>query len=192
MYNLKFDLAVLSAMLEDFEAFVKSDVVFWQLTNPGQILERFPKFTVGGLLFTRRRVLQLQDSFPAHDQSLAGQLLAELESKIDSWRANLERKGLAEINARINSWAWFLEECDENPVTCKQNYAGDAYARTYLKLLFDLLADKSEIESVQRRTSALDARLRQHFSVGEFVWDESVRKAFPADEFWFLHGFPDF
>jgi len=119
-------------------------------------------------------------------------LLAELDSKIDSWRANLERKGLAELNARINSWAWFLEECDENPVTCKQNYAGDVYARTYLKLLFDLLADRSEIESGQRRTNALDARLRQHFAVGDFVWDESVRKAFPADEFWFLHGLPDF
>ena len=165
---------------------------FWQLTDPGQFRECFPKLTVGGLLLKRQRVSQLQDSFPPQDQSLAGQLLAELDSKIDSWRANLERKGLAELNARINSWAWFLEKCDENPVTCKQNYAGDVYARTYLKLLFDLLADRSEIESGQRRTNALDARLRQHFAVGDFVWDESVRKAFPADEFWFLHGLPDF
>lgn len=190
MYNPAFDLAVLSAMLDDYEEFIKSDVVLWQLSESGGLLSRFPKLTVGGLLLVRQRISGLQASFSTQARQDAASLFDELDGKLDSWRANLERKALAELNLRFNSWAWYLDDCDDSPANCDRNYAGEVYARTYLKFLLDLLAERPEAEPGRSRLQALDIRLRKNFAPGGFVWDESLRVAFPQSEFWFLHGFP--
>jgi len=190
MYDPAYDIDVLAAMLDEFEDFVRSDVVFWPLAGSTRLIAPFPKLTVGGLLFYHFRLAALQEGLAVEAVQTALPLLATADAALRNWRANLERKALAEIGARLNSWAWFLDDCDDRPASCDRNYPGEAQARVYAQLLLDLLTENAQAAPSQTRLRSLDSRLRGRFVPGKFIWEDDLRLAFPKDKFWFLYGRP--
>ena len=190
MYSPSSDLDILTAMVDDLEAFMKSDVVYWQLSDAGPFIARNPKLTVGGLLLHRHRLAALYMSLTPEEQITYARLAAHLERQIVVWQANVERKALREIHARLRPWAWYLDDCSYRPHACASSYHTDVYSRTYLQLLFKVQSDGSNTVSVRAQLDQLDSQLRSMFISGEFAWDAALEPAFPATEFWFLHGQP--
>ena len=190
MYSPSRDLDILTAMVEDLEAFIRSDVIYWQLSDAGPFIARNPKLTVGGLMLYRHRLAALYMSLTPEDQITYTQLSAHLERQIVVWQANLERKALREIHARLGPWAWYLDDCSYRPHDCASSYPDDVYGRTYLQLLFKVQSEDSNAVLVRAQMDQLDSQLRSMFTSGDFAWDVALEPAFPATEFWFLHGQP--
>ncbi|MDP6792997.1 MAG: hypothetical protein QF660_02970 [Anaerolineales bacterium] len=190
MSDLLHDLATLRAMAADFNDFVHSDTVFWQLSDAGPFRKRFPKLTVGGLLFCQHKLVLLQDTLPPENQIKLHQLQAQLEQYLSGWRSNVEQKALREIGGRLHSWKWYLSDCREDPSDCTAEYATEVYARVYIHLLLQLLSKLPAAKHARDQTSAADADLRGVFSHGAFVWESKLSAAFPSEEYWFLYGHP--
>ena len=190
-YSAAHDLAVLVSMAGDFDEFVKSDVVFWQLTDDGPLLNRYPKLTVAGLLFCMHKLHLLPDLLaPAQHARCAAQISAVREN-FSAWRANIERKAVREFAGRLRSWSWFVDEAGLEQKAAVRHYAQEAYGRTYLQLLLELLQNQSTHAALAAQLAARDAQLRSVWEPARFVWDAQLQPAFPADVYWYLYGVPD-
>ena len=173
------------------EELVKSDVVFWQLTNDGPLLNRYPKLTVAGLLFCMRKLQMLPNLLaPAQHAECAAQISA-VQAQISNWRANIERKAAREFAGRLRSWSWFVDEAGLEQKAAVRHYAQEAYGRTYLQLLLELLQNQSTHAALAAQVAARDAQLRSVWEPARFVWDAQLQPAFPADVYWYLYGVPD-
>jgi len=190
MSDLLHDLATLHVMAADFNDFVHSDTVFWQLSDAGPFRKRFPKLTVGGLLFCQHKLALLQDTLPPENQIELHRLQAQLDQSLSGWRSNMEQKALREIGGRLHSWKWYLSDCREDPSDCTAEYATEVYARVYIHLLLQLLSKLPAAKHARAQTSAADADLRAVFSPGTFVLESELSAAFPSEEYWFLYGRP--
>ena len=190
-YSAAHDLAVLVSMAGDFDDFVKSDVVFWQLTDDGPLLNRYPKLTVAGLLFCMHKLHLLPDLLaPAQHARCAAQISAVREN-FSAWRANIERKAVREFAGRLRSWSWFVDEACLEQKAAVRHYAQEAYGRMYLHLLLDLLQNHSTHAALAAQVATCDQRLRSVWAPARFVWDAQLQPAFPAAVYWFLYGVPD-
>ena len=190
-YSAAHDLAVLVSMAGDFDEFVKSDVVFWQLTDYGPLLNRYPKLTVAGMLFCMHKLHLLPELLaPAQHARCAAQISAVREN-FSAWRANIERKAVREFAGRLRSWSWFVDEAGLEQKAAVRHYAQEAYGRTYLQLLLELLQNQSTHAALAAQVAARDAQLRSVWEPARFVWDAQLQPAFPADVYWYLYGVPD-
>ena len=184
------DFATLKAMATDFNDFVRSDTVFWQLSDSGPFLKRYPKFTVAGLLFCRHKLAVFRGTLPAEKQAELQQVQTEVDQSLSSWRSNVERKALREIGGRLHSWEWYLSDCREDPGDCAAHYATEVCARVYIHFLLRLLSELHEADGARAQVGAADAELRTVFRPGAFVWEANLGAAFPSEEYWFLYGRP--
>lgn len=190
-YSAAHDLAVLASMAGDFDEFIKSDVVFWQLTDDGPLLNRYPKLTVAGVLFCMHKLQLLPGLLaPAQHARCAAQI-STVRENISVWRANIERKAVREFAGRLRSWSWFVDEAGLEQKAAVRHYAQEAYGRTYLHLLLELLQNHSTHAAMAAQVASCDVRLRNVWAPARFVWDAQLQPAFPADVFWFLYGVPD-
>lgn len=190
-YSAAHDLAVLASMAGDFDEFIKSDVVFWQLTDDGAMLNRYPKLTVAGVLFCMHKLQLLPELLaPAQHARCAAQI-STVRENISAWRANIERKAVREFAGRLRSWSWFVDEAGLEQKAAVRHYAQEAYGRTYLHLLLELLQNHSTHAALAAQVASCDMRLRSVWAPARFVWDAQLQPAFPADVFWFLYGVPD-
>lgn len=178
------DLAALRAFLADFEQYLKSDTVFWTVSND------LPALTIGGLLFVRRSLSARRGQFSAVQAAAFNQLESQAEALFNQWPANIEKKALREISSRLNVWASAIEEGLDHPRAFAENYPHAVNTRVYLGLLLPLVSELAEGGAHRRRLSALDTKLRGVIIAGDFIWDSALAAAFPAGEFWFLHGHP--
>jgi hypothetical protein len=171
------DLTALRAYLADFEAYLKSDVVFWTAGGNLQAL------TLGGLLLIRRTLAARRAQLSPAQLAELDRLESQASRSFNHWPVNIEKKALREISSRLNVWAAALDELGDN-------YGQAVYNRAYLGLLFPLVARQPEAERYRQRLDALDSRLRASSASSGFVWDAGLAEAFPPAEFWFLYRQP--
>lgn len=173
------DLAALRAFLPDFEAYLKSDTLFWTVSG------NLPALTVAGLLLALRRLGAWREAGQLSQTQMAefDQLDGQASLLFNQWPVNIEKKAVKEMHSRLNVWANALDELGEG-------YASAVMPRVYLGLLTPLVSRQPEGPTLQQRLSGLDARLRGKLTPGPFVWDEALAPAFPATEFWYLYGRP--
>ncbi len=171
------DLAALRADLADFDAYLKSDTLFWTLSA------NLPALSIGGLQFARRRLSVLRDSLSSAQQAEYDSLETQAAQLFNRWPVNIEKKALKEIHSRLNVWASALDELSEN-------YSAAIMPRVYLALLFSLVERQPEAAALQNRLALLDSRLRPKLAPSGFIWDQALTPAFPADPFWFLYRRP--
>ncbi len=181
-----FDLSVLRSFLSEFDAYLKSEVIFWPMGGSKQM----PALTLGGLLLVRRKLAARRAALTPDQSAEFDGLDGQAETLFSRWPVNIEKKALREISSRLNVWAAALDECDENPLACAEAYHSSVNARVYLALLFPLVARLPEADSHRRRLATLDARLRSLLIPGDFIWEAALAPAFPRAEFWFLYGQP--
>jgi hypothetical protein len=176
--TIESDLATLEAFLAEFEPYVKSDVVFW---NVGKA--QMPALSLGGILFLRRTLSARRDLLN-HEQSGEFARLDLLADTLQNrWAANIERKTLREIQSRLNVWESALDDLADS-------YPHTIMTRVYLAMLMPIVTRLGEADTLRARLSALDSQLQTLFVSGEFIWDTTLAPAFPHDTFWYLYGKP--
>jgi len=176
--TLETDFATLRAFLPDFEAYLKSDTLFWTVSA------NLPALTVAGLLLARRRLEAQRGQLSPTQAAELDSLAFQADRLFNQWPVNIEKKAVKEMSSRLNVWAGGLDELQGD------GYASAIMPRVYLGLLSPLITRQEEAPRLQSRLVALDARLRAKITRGAFIWDEALAPAFPASEFWYLYGRP--
>ena len=178
--DVDFEVAVAQTMLVELEAYLESDVLFWQ-TAPNPLGDRMPKLTIGGLLESLIRA------------EAAGSTAARsMRSKLETIKAqHLERylaRAEQETRSRLNTWSEYLDDYARNPADAPSYYPNEIRARLKAELLLDELERERRGRAERLRAAALDERVRSAWKAGAFVWDERVKPFFPPDRFWWLYG----
>ncbi len=164
------DLAALTAMTEQLEDYLLSDVEFWQLGGSSH----FPKLSLGAYLLTRQRLMA------APNQRAAITALCQRgDAVLAQWQAAAERKAAKELHTRLTLWQNCLD--DE-----QGRYATEVAQRVMAALLLRQFPRLGATPDALR-LGALDARLQSRAPRTAFVWPPELKPAFPEDDFWFLY-----
>ena len=62
MYKILDDIDLIKAILNDFVPFIRSNTVFWQLSNPGPFSKRYPILTIAGMLFCIQKLTTVKNN----------------------------------------------------------------------------------------------------------------------------------
>ena len=190
MYDVLHDIAILRSILNDFVPFIRSDIVFWQLSDSGPFLNRYPKLTIAGILFCRGKLTTVECQLDHKIQEEKKKLIVSLSEHLSKWQANVKRKTLIEILGRLHSWEMYIAECIEDASDCSQHYLEEVYGRVYIQLLLDIVDNTKEANNIRARINKCDANLYKVFRKGQFVWDNALQIAFPSKDQWYLYGRP--
>ncbi len=180
------DLAACQAMAGEFEAYLHSDVLYWQMdaTRPGG--SQLPKLTVGGFLERARR-LQAAPLTSAQ-RAVLDKAVRQFDLARQAHHARYMTRALHDLRGRLDAWAWFLDDYAKRPNDEAPYYPAQAHMRLAIALLLDELAGSPGVAELERRLAVLDRRLRADWIEGPFVWHPALAHAFPSDLFWWLYG----
>lgn len=185
MPELKQELRVLDAFIEHFTPYIYDDELFGQVDN------RLPKLTVGGLLFRLHLLESLHDHLSPDEQAQLHAARQNFESLRYEWLGHYKDKLLQEMRSRIHSIEWYLEDCGTNPAGCDGGWPNEAEKRTILEhLRLEAIALDALPRELKSDLSQLDTHLRRHYRTSQFIWDESLQAAYPQEQFWWLYGRP--
>jgi hypothetical protein len=175
--SLVSDLAAYRAFASEFEAYLKSETMFY---NVGGSL---PALTIGGLLYLRRVLAVRHHELSPTERNEYEKADDQISQVLNRWASNVERKALKEISSRLNIWRSALEDLGDD-------YVGSVHQRVYLELLMSLVSRLPESEKYRQRLATLDTLLRNKILPAEFILDPAISSAFPPHEFWFLYRKP--
>ncbi len=174
------ELIICQHMVNDFAAYLKSDVMYWHVAEPHPLGSQMPQLTIGALLEALARA-QAGGADP--------QALATVRTQHDRIRAAHQAlyvgKATAELKIRLNAWRANLQ--DEATRKEQEYYAQDVRVRAKIYLLEQALGADVPPE-LQRYREKLDRQLRAMFALGAFVWDERLKNFFPREPCWWLYG----
>lgn len=186
------DLAVVEAMVTELEPYLKSDILYWQLSPAVPIAPAPPLLTLGGFLLRVRRLSGQQQILDAGQQGRLDAAIAEFETVTHEWSVHVEQRLRRELKARLDSWQWFVEDCDAQQQNCVTYYATEAELRTVIEYLLEFGGQLCDLSPQMNRLRGLDGRLRRWFEPGEFVWRPDLEPLYPRERYWWLYGRPDF
>jgi hypothetical protein len=180
------DVGLLRSIAADLEAYLKSDIVYWSLTDAGPMRQHYPQLTLGGLLFAQARLRVLASRLDPQQQTELSEVSQQIVATRARWPANWLRKAEREIETRVSAWARAVCEAS------LADYPAAVQSRLMLGLLLDDLAEETSSALIQQRArlATLDSLLRARFKPGSFALDDDLQPAFPADDFWYLYGQP--
>jgi hypothetical protein len=185
MPTFEYDLGYLQAGLQELEAYLLSNDVYWPSgasAPPGE--PEYPQITLGGLMLAHNRMLARATSVP-HQTRLAD-VTTKFEKVRAQWRVAWGHKAGREFHSRLNLWRDFLEDVRTNPEEHIDRYNYEVGRRTMLEML------KNESSSIPRAEldllDVLDKLLRAIFKSGPFVWEPELQAVFPAEVHWYLYG----
>ena len=185
------DMAVLEAMAAEMEPYLKSTILYWQLSPEQRISPPPPLLTIGGTLLRARRLEALRDTMEPEEAARLGDARAQFDQAIGEWPAHAARKIVHELDARLNSWRRYVADCQMRDRSCLNSFPSEAEKRTIVELLLDEGKDLIEVGPFRAQARALDGQFRAYFSRDDFVWDERLRTGFPKERFWWLYGRPE-
>lgn len=179
------DLEVLEAMAAKMDDYLRSDVLFWPLSN-GDL----PRLTLGGYLMRQHRLLELRDLFDRAEQERLAAAVHEFQAALEEQIVRTERKAHEELGARLRQWQQYLREI-KNGVAVAY-YASAVDTRAMLEaLLAQLRVNPYELdETVPQELAQLDRELSRYWEPGDFVWPREWKPAYPRDKYWWLYGQP--
>jgi hypothetical protein len=185
------DTALCAAMADELEAYLKSDILFWEPSRrqPGSL--SLPKLTVGGFLLAIRRLGTLKDYLDPNQRDVLMCAEDELARQRSQWQRRYQNKLSRELRSRQDAWAWYLDDVRQQSESAIAHYAHQVETRVKTDLLLEELRNiGSDIDASLTRQAGLDRRLGAFFTVGEFCWIEELAAGFPPDRFWYLWGQP--
>jgi hypothetical protein len=171
------DLNIYRIFADEFDAYLKSDTVFYNVGNNQTAL------TIGGLLHLRRALEARSPELSPDQQRDYENIDAKVDGLFTRWASNIERKAFKEVSFRLNVWRSALEELGEG-------YNSSVLQRLYLALLLPIVARVPDGDKYRQRLATLDTLLRAKVIPSEFILDPALTSAFPPDEFWFLYRKP--
>jgi hypothetical protein len=184
-FNPTPDLIACQAMAAEFETYLESDVLYWQMDalRPGS--DQLPKLTVGGFLERTWRLQAAPLSTP--QRAMLDEAIRKFESVRDAHRSRYVSRVLHDLRGRLDAWAWFLDDYAKQPNEEAPYYPTRAHTRLAIQLLLEEVTEDSATEFT-RRLLVLDQRLRADWIDGPFVWHMALAHTFPRERFWWLYG----
>jgi hypothetical protein len=190
--ELRYDLAVAEAMAAELEPYLKSDTLYWQLSPAKPILPVPPMLTIGGLVLRLHRLEGQHEAMTPEQRTRLAATEEAFRSTFKVWKAHAAARMLRELDARLRSWNWFVEDCQAQKRSCIAHYRTEAELRTLIALLLEETNHLEDVSQQRRRLAGLDAKFRNWFEPGEFVWRPALARVYPRDRFWWLYGRPEF
>lgn len=183
--NLEEDLKVFTAMVEHLTPYLYEDKLFGEINN------RLPKLTLGGLLMREYRLRALEGDLTSGQLQRFSEARETLHNLRYEWLSHYKDKLAQEFTSRLNAIKWFLEDCKNDPQTCDANYPNEAEKRTIIHhLVQEAEAQKAYSKEQRTMLSTIDQRLRGLTRGEDFLWDDVLKDIYPRSEFWWLYGRP--
>jgi hypothetical protein len=178
------ELIISQRMVAELEEYLKSDVLYWHVTDPNPLGSHMPQLTIGALLEALTRAeAGLADLQPGQQKELA-----RVHQQFDQIRAAhpalYVSKAIHELHSRLTACQANLADAQRKT---KGFYAQDAHVRAKIYLLEQALGPDMTPELLQQREQ-IDLELYEVFVPGEFIWDPRLQAAFPKKTCWWLYG----
>lgn len=183
--ELALDLQNMAEMASEMDAYLKSDVLFWNMAGG-------PRLTLGGYLMRQHRILALADELDEDEVAVLNTAVSQFNNAMKEKIVRFETKAHQEIEARLRQWSEFLSELKKDTNIHRNVYANGVKPRIMLSaIVAKLQTQPYKLESrVQSQIELQDRRLRQRWFPGDFVLADIWKEAYPQDEFWYLYGLP--
>lgn len=182
------DLEVCEAMVEEFDDYLSSAVLYWQMNPAKPSSHAWPRLTIGGGLERLCRLRAYKNELTPEQRARLERAQNKLEAMRGARAVRYQTKAARELQSRLDAWEWFLDDYTNRPQEVAAYYPSEVRARLKIALLIDALQGVPELEDKLGRLQALDERLRADFVPGEFVWHPTLAAAFPPDQYWWLYG----
>lgn len=175
------DLAILSAMASEMEDYLKSDVLFWPMSQAG-----FPRLTLGGYLMRQHRLLALRSTLELAQQDQLDAAVTQFNKALVERIVRFEQRAHEELGTRWRQWEQKLKE----GFGSKALYASGIETRVIIEALITQLQipPYQLAPPVLPRIRALDVNLQKRLHGDAFVWDDVWQGAYPAGTYWYLYG----
>lgn len=190
--DLKVAFEIAEAMVKEFEEYLLADPVYRQLMVATSAGDRMPKMSAGSLLETLHDLAYAEKTgrlTPEQAHRLA-ELTSTVERLAHRYELAYRQKLTRELKSQIDSWRWFLQDCLDDRLRCRDEYPFEVRIRNRIELLVDTLNDHAPADQLARLRK-LDRDLRGIFASGEFVLDRGLRDRYPSDRYWWLYGRPE-
>lgn len=184
---LQHDLLIMEEMAANMAAYLVSDTLDWRIPRVNM-----PRLTVGGYLMREQRLLALKKQLDAEEQGRYEAARKQFEDALVERVVRFETKTHQELHARLGEWIAFLRDLNSRMVAEPNHYAGVVDTRVVIHAMIDRLQQRPyQLETqIVTELNTLDRKLRLRWTPGPFVWDAVWKPAYPADEYWYLHGCP--
>jgi hypothetical protein len=183
--EFNYDIGYTEAGLDVLQDYLLSTEMFWPLSvHPPSSEPPYPRFTLGGLLLSLKRLAAYQKSTDQEEQ--LNRVNLRLEFIRSQWRVAWENKAVHNFNTRLHMWRDFIEEYRGNPQENADRYSYEVRLRVMLQLL---QGEAGRLEpSALDLLRAVDNYLKATLAQGSFVWEAELQNGFPVSDYWYLYG----
>jgi hypothetical protein len=178
-------------MLDEFEAYLLSTVVYWPLSTKGKTkrIVPLPRLTLGGLSL-KLDELASQETEMNRDQGRQYlRLMRIFERFTVKWQVSIENKAQRELNSRLNLWQGYLKDLEDDPEQIEE-YSQEVRIRVMISHLISLSGSSNEVDKMMKILSHLDQRIEYFVEVNTFLWDEQLKPVYPENKFPYLYRKP--
>lgn len=181
------DLAVTEAMVEELETYIINEDLYRTVITRTPAGEVRVQMTGGDLLARLHRLNAERPRLtPAQVQRLDAAATGA-QTIIKSLKGRFHARLQRELKARLDSLRWFLDDVSASPAAAKANYPYEIRHRQRIEEVVKELGGDLP-EELRGQLASLDNRLRATVIGGDFVWDPSLRAAFPQSPYWYLYA----
>lgn len=180
------DVAIVTAMSEELEDYLRHDVLFWPMS-----VSTMPRLTLGGLFMRLHRLTILRDQLTPEKRTQFEQALTRVNELLANQIVATEQRVHQEIEARLRQWQTSMRDWLQSSPT-PAFYATSVEVRAILAALFDKLSHPPyRLDSeLTQRLQGLDQALRGRWQSSEFIWPPAWQTAYPHERYWWLYGLP--
>ncbi|MCP4356871.1 MAG: hypothetical protein GY796_02500 [Chloroflexi bacterium] len=185
--KLQWDLDILETMADEMEDFLKSDVLYWQMTHGNM-----PKLTLGGYLLRQYRLRHLADLLDAGQRDRLDTAVAQFQAALVEKVVVTEKRAHEELGVRCRQWGTYMNDVKRETALAAVNYETAVENRAAIAALIDFLHNPPyQMGNVKTDSlKMMDSALRIYWVAGSFVWPTEWAAAYPQDKYWWLYGRP--
>ena len=185
--KLKQDLFVLEAMASEMDEYLKSQVLFWPMSQAN-----LPRLTLGGYLMRQHRLLTLGHLLNNEEIARRDAAVVQFDQALDEKVVRFEERSHQECQARLRQWGEYLKELDDRNQAVADFYHSHVQSRAMIAaLIAKLKRPPYEFdERVETHLATYDQVLKNYWVPGEFTWTDGWQPAYPKSEYWWLYGRP--
>ncbi|MFP4322282.1 MAG: hypothetical protein ACLFTK_07505 [Anaerolineales bacterium] len=186
-YDPAQDLRTLRLMVNHFEPYIYEQPIY------GGLGANQPRLTIGGILLRVHRLDELQRDLPTEQRGTFQMAKMAFAAKRNTWKLHYRDKLFREMRARLAQMETYLEDAADDLEAAEADYPPEAVRRTMLQHLMD------EAHTQDVNTNGLNHRLEYidraldhllHDEPDDFLWSDDLRRAYPAEDYWWLYRTP--
>jgi len=189
MQSIDYNLSLLDIMLDDFEAYILSKVLYWPLSMDAKRDAYLPRLTLGGLYLTLDELASQQFAMNQDQETQYHKLIRKFDQVISKWQVCVEQKAQQELSSRLNLWQAYLRDLEDDP-DLVEDYPRAVRIRVMIGHLIDLSGSSQEVKEKTLIISSLDQRFNDFVKPNDFLWDAPLKLVYPQEKFPYLYRSP--